>query len=170
MSKILQNALMVVMAVVILVVLVTLLIGREQMLAMVFGPVELTVIDFSTLRRSDRPNQYLVCLPDFCAAKPDRLSPVYDMPATTLKDRWLAMIARQPRIEQIAVSNDGLQYDVIQRSRFMRFPDTITVRFFPLGATRSTLTIYSRSHYGYADFGVNRRRVEAWLTALRATP
>jgi uncharacterized protein (DUF1499 family) len=167
MRTILQNVLFGLLVVVIVVLLVTVLIGREQLLAMVFGPVELRQIDFKSLVRSERPNQYLVCPATVCAARPDATSPVYNVPATTLRDRWLRMVAQQPRVQQISVSPDGLQYDFLQRSRIMRFPDSITVRFMPLRDTTSTLALYSRSHYGYSDFGVNRKRVEAWLAALQ---
>jgi uncharacterized protein (DUF1499 family) len=77
------------------------------------------------------------------------------------------MISKQPRVERRAVSEDELQYDFVQRSPLLRFPDTITVRFIPLSPTTSTLAMYSRSHYGYSDFGVNRRRIETWLASLR---
>jgi uncharacterized protein (DUF1499 family) len=36
----------------------------------------------------------------------------------------------------------------------------------PLDAERATLAVYSRSRYGRRDFGVNAKRVEAWLAAL----
>jgi uncharacterized protein (DUF1499 family) len=170
MRNLLLNVLIAILAAAVLVVLVTLILGREQVLAMVFGPVDLTRVDFKTLRLTERPHQYLVCPPDFCAARPDAQSPVYKVSATILKDRWLSMLAAQPRIQRIGVSADGLQIDVIQRSRIVRFPDTISVRFIPLGETASTLAIYSRSQYGYADFGVNRKRVEAWLKALQEAP
>jgi uncharacterized protein (DUF1499 family) len=146
---------------------ITALLGREQMLAIIFGPVDLTTIDFRTLTRSNRPNQYLVCPRSLCTTMPDAVSPVYEMPVARLRERWLGLMAQQPRLQQIAVSKDGWQYDFIQRSRLLRFPDSITVRFVPLDEQHSTLAIYSRSHYGYTDFGVNRRRVETWLTALR---
>ena len=68
------------------------------------------------------------------------------------------------------MSRDGLQYDFLQHSRIMRFHDSITVRFIPLRDTNSTLAIYSRSHYGYSDWNVNRKRVEAWLAALQRIP
>jgi uncharacterized protein (DUF1499 family) len=48
----------------------------------------------------------------------------------------------------------------------MDFPDSITVRFIPLTPDSATLAIYSRSHYGRNDFGVNEARIRAWLTAL----
>jgi uncharacterized protein (DUF1499 family) len=120
------------------------------------------------LSRSQRPNQYLVCPPGFCAAKPDAESPVYPVAAATLRDRWLGLIDQQSGIERVAVSPDHLQYDIIQRSRLLHFPDSITVRFIPLGEARSTLAIYSRAHYGYSDFGVNRQRVQSWLSALQS--
>jgi uncharacterized protein (DUF1499 family) len=49
----------------------------------------------------------------------------------------------------------------------MNFPDTISVRFYALEENRSTLAVYSRSHYGYYDLGVNRRRVQSWLLELK---
>lgn len=145
----------------------TAILGREHTLAVVFGPVELTAVDFRTLTRTSRPNQYLSCPANVCAASTDAVSPVYDLPVSVLKQRWLAMIGQQPRVAQLAVSADELQYDFIQRSQLLRFPDTITVRFIPLSATQSTLAIYSRSHYGYSDLGVNRKRIESWLQALQ---
>jgi uncharacterized protein (DUF1499 family) len=36
-------------------------------------------------------------------------------------------------------------------------------------AALSTLAIYSRSQYGYYDFGANKRRVEKWLEQLVGT-
>jgi uncharacterized protein (DUF1499 family) len=147
--------------------LVTAVIGRERLLTLIYGPIAFATIDFRTLQRHARPNQYLVCPPHVCATTPDVGSPTYNIAATVLRDAWLAMINQQPRVEGCAVSEDELQCDVVQRSRLLRFPDTITVRFIPLSPTTSTLAIYSRSHYGYSDFGVNRRRIETWLASLR---
>lgn len=149
------------------VFLVTALIGRERLLTLVFGPIEHATVDFRTLRRPARPNQYLVCPPGVCTATPDVASPMYDVPVAVLRQAWLAMIDRQPRVERLAVSEDELQYDFVQRSRLVHFPDTITVRFLSVSPVKATLAIYSRSHYGYSDFGVNRRRIETWLAALR---
>ena len=67
----------------------------------------------------------------------------------------------------MAEHEDGRQIDYVQRSARFRFPDIITVRFISASPSQSTLAIYSRSIYGGRDFGVNRERINAWLTLLR---
>ena len=93
-------------------------------------------------------------------------SPTYDLSVEELRERWMTMIASQPRIETRKADEEAMQYEFIQRTKFMRFPDIITVRFIPLEQRRSTLAVYSRSRYGRRDFGVNKDRVLAWLEAL----
>jgi uncharacterized protein (DUF1499 family) len=45
------------------------------------------------------------------------------------------------------------------------FPDMISAKASPEGeGTR--LSVWSRSRYGYSDMGVNRARVEAWLSRM----
>jgi uncharacterized protein (DUF1499 family) len=61
-----------------------------------------------------------------------------------------------------------MQIDYVQRTRLLRFPDLITVRFVPVDDTHSTVAIYSRSVWGKGDMGVNRARVEEWLARVRA--
>ena len=141
-------------------------IGRGEMLTMIFGPADHAAVDFATLALDGRPNQHLVCPEGFCAASPHAASPVFEISATALRDRWMAMIERQPRVTGTAADAAALHYDFVQRSLVFRFPDAITVRFIALDEGRATLAIYSRSYYGHDDFGVNRRRVEAWLAAL----
>ena len=145
-------------------------IGRDEMLTMVFRSADHVAIDFATLALDGRPNQHLVCPEGFCAAPPHAASPVFEISATALRDRWMAMIADQPRVTRTGTDDAAaLHYDFVQRSLVFRFPDAITVRFIALDAGRATLAIYSRSYYGHDDFGVNRRRVEAWLAALSGT-
>ena len=145
-------------------------IGRDKGLALIFGPVEHQNIDFATLSLAPTPNQFLVCPKDFCAAQSHLESPVYNLSVTELKAEWLSFIEKQPRIENRteagAINNGKLQYDFIQRTEWMRYPDSITIRFIPIDQTTSTLAIYSRSHYGKSDFGVNEQRIKSWLSQL----
>ncbi len=142
-------------------------LGRERMLEIALGPVTYTPIEFRTLKRDTRPNQYLVCPPDFCTAETDATSPVYDVTVDVLRKTWLNLMAEQPLIAQTGISPDAYQYDFIQRTQWIRFPDTITVKFIALPTNQSTLAIYSRSHYGYSDWDVNRERIEGWLKSLK---
>ncbi len=125
-----------------------------------------TAFEFRSTFRDDTPNQYLVCPENYCATEADSISPVFDVPVAQLRDWWLIMVGNQPRIERLGSNFDIQQYNFVQRSELFRFPDFITVRFIPLDKNSSTLAIFSRSEHGYYDFGVNRARVESWLTAL----
>lgn len=123
-------------------------------------------IDFTTLSSEDTSNRFLACPEGYCAGQPNQVSPTFDMPAATLRDQWMQMIERQPRVTQTGSDDTALQYDFVQRSSFLHFPDLITVRFIPLDADHSTIAVFSRSRYGRNDFGVNQERVESWLAAL----
>ena len=120
-------------------------------------------VDFEDLKLTDRPNQFLMCPPHICSGH--AASPVFDVSADELRERWREVISAQPRVELLA--EDGQQFDYVQRSAWLRFPDIITVRFISLLPSQSTLAISSRSVYGKSDFGVNRKRIEAWLAAMR---
>jgi hypothetical protein len=76
------------------------------------------------------------------------------------------VIARaQPRTRVVAGDVDGLMITYVQRSRFIGFPDYLTVKAVATEGGAG-LIIYSRARYGRSDFGVNRARVEAWMAAL----
>ncbi len=165
--RFLRTVLAAVLGLMILIGLLTSLIGRDQLLALTFGPVEPVAIDFRTLKRPSRPNQYLMCPENLCTATPNALSPIYAVPVSQLKAAWLTFATQQPQVERLQElpASDG-QTDLIQRSRLMRFPDLITVRFIPITSTQSTLAVYSRSQIGRSDFGVNEQRITSWLAQL----
>lgn len=141
-------------------------IGRERALALAFGPVKREPINFSTLVKKPSPNQFLVCNAEFCPAQPaDRQTTTYNVPVEDLERAFWSVLAREERVEQLE-SPVADQHDVVQFSRLMRYPDTVTVKFIALGEGQSTVLLYSRSHYGYGDMGVNKARVERWLAAL----
>jgi uncharacterized protein (DUF1499 family) len=123
-------------------------------------------VDFSQIKLTEKPNQYLVCPAGECAGQAHQASPVFEVSVETLKKAWRRVVSRQPRIEVLGDEPGAGQMAVVQRSKLLRFPDTITVAFAPLGENRSTLYVYSRSTYGYSDLGVNAKRIKAWLADL----
>lgn len=140
-----------------------LVLGRQGVLELAFGPLERPAVDFQHFARDARPNNYLVCPPDFCAAPSDAASPVIERPAAGLRDAALAAFKAQPRTTLLAADAGLMQYDFEVRSRLIGFPDTVTIRFIALDPGRATYAIYSRAHYGRSDLGVNQERVRRWL-------
>lgn len=126
------------------------------------------MLDFATLERPRAPNTCLA-LPPGCSARAtaDLESPVFSMPAERLEQAVLALADREPRTLHASSDAATRQHGFVQRSRLLRFPDEIVVRIVEQGEGASSLAVYSRSRCGYSDFGVNRRRVERWLAALR---
>ncbi len=156
-----------IIAVLVLVVLGGLLTPLgEKPLQRLFATAPLVEIDFRSLSLAASPNQYLVCPAKYCNGQAAEVSPAFEMTRTALRARWLGAVGREPRVELLARSGDGWQFDYLQRSRYFRFPDLITVRFIALAERRSSLAVYSRSIYGKSDFGVNRERIIRWLGLL----
>ena len=125
-------------------------------------------VDFASLQRTAVPNQYLLCPENLCATETDGQAPVFDMPAERLQGLWELMVKDEPRVQEVQRDLAAMEVDYVQRTRFFRFPDLITVRFIPVNDTQSTMAIYSRSIYGMGDMGVNRERILDWLTKLQA--
>jgi uncharacterized protein (DUF1499 family) len=123
-------------------------------------------LDFSTLVPDSRPRRWLV-LPEGlkASAEPDQSSPVFAVAPAALLDAFKAFALEQPRV-QLVREGEG-QVELVQRSKVFRFPDYITVEAFEAEGG-SALAIYSRAVIGYSDIGVNRKRITAWLEALKA--
>ncbi len=127
-------------------------------------------LDFATLERPDSPNHWLVGsrLPADAPAA-DAPAPTFDVPAAQLAAAWVGVVQRQPRTRILGVSEDGLQVEAEQRSAVFRFVDRVSFRAVALSSGRSSFLAYSRAQVGYWDLGVNRRRLDDWVGALRRT-
>ncbi len=131
-----------------------------------FGPPDLGPVNFETLKRRTSPNDALACPPQLCVAKSDIAPPVFAVGAPELAQAFAKAIATEPLVEKVASDESGFTARFVQRTKVMRFPDTVNVRFIDLGDGRSTIALYSRSQLGEGDFGVNRARIERWLEKL----
>jgi uncharacterized protein (DUF1499 family) len=147
---------------------IALILEGQTLETMVFPIGDVPVVEFATLERTDVPNQYLLCPKGMCAAQTDGEPPVFDVKVEQLQVAWDEMLAEQPRVQLLRRDVTNMQIDYVQRTRLLRFPDLVTVRFVPVDDSHATVAIYSRSIYGAGDFGVNRKRVEEWLARLQA--
>jgi len=150
-------------------ILAAAIFGRTELLALFFGPVDYESIDFATLERPSTPNTFLACPPGVCAA-PDMESPVFDKPIDELRDKVFDLLIERPALTLLSSDPARDQFYIRETSLIFAFPDTMTVRLFENRDGTSTAAIYSRSHYGKDDFGVNERRVRSWLHDLAAEP
>ena len=122
-------------------------------------------VNFESLTRGNSPNDYLVCPLEICLkASPHAIAAIFDISEDRLRLYLDDMLANRPRSR--VVFTDHCHLIVEERSAVFRFPDLIDIEIIAVGAARSTLAIYSRSKYGYFDFGVNKRRVREWLKEL----
>ena len=125
---------------------------------------EIWHVDPATVERTGRPNDYLVAPPGTTDAAPDREADFFAEPPQDLLERFVAIALAAPKTEEISEGEAGWR-TFVQRSRLIGFPDYVTVKPFERNG-QSALIIYSRSQYGYSDWGVNKKRVEDWLSKL----
>ncbi len=141
------------------------LLAGRQIWERVAGPFPDRVIDFADLRREDKPNSFLMCPAGMCEGA-DASSPVFPVTVDRLQDVFLSIVRTAPRLRATAADEAARQYDFVQYSRLMGFPDSITIRFIGMGEGKASFAIFSRAHIGYSDFGVNRARVRGWVAVL----
>ncbi|MEP1443567.1 MAG: DUF1499 domain-containing protein [Hyphomicrobiales bacterium] len=128
-----------------------------------FGDPDLGHVHFPTLKKTSKPNQFLVCPKDICKNEtPDAEPPVYRMTKERLKASFIEALGTESRS---TVDDAGDEYRFIMRSPTFRFPDTISAEFFDVKGG-ATLAIYARAQIGYKDFSVNEKRVRRWLSKL----
>jgi uncharacterized protein (DUF1499 family) len=171
MKSILKKTLMFVLALVLMIAIgfagLT-FYGWEKLWERVSGPSDLGPVTFLTLQKTPKPNQALVCPTGFCvSAKIDLESPTYALSAQELKQRFINALGNEQQIERVDDAQDELKLRYVQRSKLMKFPDTVRIEFIPIDAERSTLAIYSQSQIGHSDMGVNLERVKRWLKYLQ---
>ncbi|MDF1854154.1 DUF1499 domain-containing protein [Pseudooceanicola sp.] len=72
------------------------------------------------------------------------------------------IVMATPRTTRLAGSPKVGLTTYVTRSLFWGFPDYTTI-----ARGEGHVEIYARSRFGRSDMGVNKRRVEGWLAALR---
>lgn len=71
------------------------------------------------------------------------------------------IILSTPRTEKLAGSIEEGRVTYVTRSKWMGFPDYTTVQ-----RHEDVIELYARLRFGRSDLGVNKARVDGWLTDL----
>ena len=143
--------------------------GWEKVWHSIHGPADLGKVEFFRLGKYKAGDQVLICPQSLCkTADVDRLSPEYDTDALTLRTAFVKMLEQETSLERVDDSGDPFRLRYVQRSRLLRRPDTISVRFFEMnGADVSALALYSRGQVDIPYFHENPRRANRWLDRLK---
>jgi len=120
-------------------------------------------IDFAALARP-RPRNSALAAPPGLHVLPDIVTRRREMPPLRLYETLKRVALAQRRTFLHAEFPEQLQAHFVARSAQCNFPDLVAIQVTP----DSMPALYSRSIYGRSDFGVNRWRLVAWLTALDA--
>jgi hypothetical protein len=111
-----------------------------------------------------RPNEALAAPHGTTLVEPDLVVPLMTKPLPELLADLDAVARAEPRVEVLAGDIGTGKITYVQRSAIIGFPDYISVSAIETAAGNG-LILWSRSRYGYYDFGVNRARLERWLGA-----
>lgn len=124
------------------------------------------ISDPTSLTRTGRPNDWLICSPAACQAESDSAAPSFPVPPEDLLAAWRDVLMEQPRATLVASDDRRLLLLAQDRTPVFRFVDTILVRVLPTPQGGSTYAAYSRSEIGYSDLGTNRARLEEWAAQV----
>ena len=124
-------------------------------------------LDLRKFHRSGTPNDWMACTRNMCMENANIDLPIYAVSKQKLIKTTSSLITKKPRTKLLRYVPKLDQLIFVQRSKFFRFPDTIWVQFLEV-ENGTSLIMYSRSNYGYYDFGVNKKRVKAWIGSIKA--
>lgn len=119
-----------------------------------------------TVVTSDTPNSFRMAPAGSTQERIDAISPIYSEDPFILAEAFDEFALQQRATVKIAGLPPELMMTYVQRTEKLKFPDYISVKFIDMGDGNSTIAVYSRSRYGYADMGVNQARVERWVKTL----
>lgn len=140
--------------------------GGQSRLEGVFKPGKISRIDFRTLKKSSRPNNFLFAAQGLQNGTEDMVAPEFDATPDELAEALDQLFPPTSDRNLVTRERDGHYRDYVVRTPLMRYPDIVSIEVVPINQTRSSLNLYSRSVYGYSDRGVNKRRGREWISLL----
>ncbi|NRA29288.1 MAG: DUF1499 domain-containing protein [Parvularculaceae bacterium] len=131
-------------------------------------PEPTIMIDFKTLQKTPKPNQWLVA-PDGLLEQEtaDAPAPTFSHDSSALFVAVSAFVKDLPRTSEIKADPEGMSISYVATVPVFGFKDDVDITVLSADGG-STLAVYSRSRVGYSDFGVNKRRVDGLLEAITA--
>ena len=90
--------------------------------------------------------------------------------AVPIKDLYLKLheISEADKCQRVFGNIDGGLITFVCRSRFLGFPDYVSISLKEHETGKSSLSVFSRSRFGVYDFGKNKKRMKKWLQQLKS--
>ncbi|MCF8483498.1 MAG: DUF1499 domain-containing protein [Rhodospirillum sp.] len=93
-------------------------------------------------------------------------APRYPLSADALFRRATAMVEDLPNVTVTHRDPVIRRLDAVARTRWLGFPDTISLQVVSLEDDSASVLVLGRSRLGYSDLGTNARRITDWLDRL----
>jgi uncharacterized protein (DUF1499 family) len=143
---------------------------NDAFFRLVFGPPDQGPFDMANPKRTGASNDALAAPRGYLKEiAPDiETNPVHGTPEDVFKriETLLTVQGWHIAMVQEAAEPDGAMRRYVVRTKWLRFPDTLTVQLVK-GPDSMGIAMYSRSQIGNYDWGVNRARIEMILQGLK---
>jgi uncharacterized protein (DUF1499 family) len=148
---------------ILLFAVISIFIGFEHVWSKIGGDPSSQLVEISTVTKTPKPNQYLVCPEGFCEEVPDQISPVFNVSVDKLREVLTSIESADANLTKVNSDADDLRQKYIWRSLIWRFPNLISVEIIPLENEQSTIAIYAQAQLGQSDLGANKAFVDELL-------
>jgi uncharacterized protein (DUF1499 family) len=142
----------------------------DALFHMLFGPPDQGAVDMANPKRTGASNDALAAPAGYLKTGIADIvtEPVSGTAAEIFKriDESLVVQGWHIAIVQEAAEADGPMRRYIVRTKWLRFPDTLTIKLIT-GPEKTGIAMYSRSQIGSYDWGVNRSRIVSILASLK---
>ena len=90
--------------------------------------------------------------------------------AVPVKELYLKLheISEADKCQRVFGNIDEGLITFVCRSRFLGFPDYVSISLKEHETRKSSLSVFSRSRFGVYDFGKNKKRMKKWLRQLES--
>ena len=152
--------------VIVVIAAIYIFVGFERVWSTIGGAPSSELIEIAKVKKTPKPNQYLICPDGYCEEIADQTAPVFNASVEKLREVLSAVEDADSNLSKVNSDADDLRQKYIWRSPFWRFPNLISVELIQLDNERSTIAIYAQAQLGQSDLGANKAFVDELLVKI----
>ena len=151
---------------IVIVAAIYVFVGFERVWSTIGGDPSSELVVIASVKKTPKPNQYLICPDGYCEEVADQTAPVFNVSVDQLREALSELEDADSNLSKVNSDADDLRQKYIWRSPFWRFPNLISVELIPLENERSTIAIYAQAQLGQSDLGANKAFVDELLVKI----